>query len=75
MGFNVGRQASALREQVAIRLTKQDLERLETLVKKIRILSRNAVAREALRIGLAELEKQPTRILSLGGRTRPGRTR
>ena len=67
MGFKVRTPELALREQVAIRLTKRDLARLVALVKKIRILSRNAVAREALRIGLAELEKQPTRILSLGG--------
>ncbi|MBI4590259.1 MAG: ribbon-helix-helix protein, CopG family [Candidatus Rokubacteria bacterium] len=62
-----------LDKQVAIRLDQSDLERLQALTKKIRVLSRNAIAREALRIGLSELEREPARILRDGTKSKRGR--
>lgn len=51
-------------QQIAIRLTSADLERLEALAEKIPIASRNAIARVALRIGLEALEKDPTLLFA-----------
>lgn len=53
-----------LDQQIAIRLTSADLDRLEALAEKIPVASRNAIARAALRIGLEALEKDPTRIFA-----------
>ncbi len=54
-----------LARQVAIRLSDDDMDRLDALAESIPIASRNAIARAALRIGLAALEARP----------RPGTTR
>jgi predicted DNA-binding protein len=62
-----------LDKQVAIRLDQSDVQRLQALTKRIRVLSRNAVAREALRIGLSELEREPARILREGTKAPRGR--
>jgi predicted DNA-binding protein len=73
MRHNVIEWIPMLDKQVAIRLDQSDLERLQALTKKIRVLSRNAIAREALRIGLSELEHEPARILRDGTRSKRGR--
>ena len=52
-----------LPNQVAIRLSDEDLKRLDALAARISIASRNAVARAAMRIGLGLLEKDPARII------------
>jgi predicted DNA-binding protein len=52
-----------LSRQVAIRLSEEDMERLEGLVERIPIATRNAIARAALRIGLDALEKDPNQLL------------
>jgi hypothetical protein len=49
--------------QIAIRLSKDDIARLDALAARIPIASRNAIARGAMRIGLAVLESDPARIL------------
>lgn len=67
------KRAPMLDKQVAIRLARSDLQRLQELTTKIRVLSRNAVAREALRIGLDELERDPTRILQPSLKSRAAR--
>jgi hypothetical protein len=59
--------------QVAIRLTKEDVQRLDRLTARVRIASRNAVARAALRIGLDVLEEKPARIMGEGPPPRRGR--
>src|SRR5450755_1463625 len=46
-----------------IRVTAEDLRRLDLLVGGIRVGTRHAVAREALRIGIGALEHSPTRLL------------
>lgn len=46
-----------------IRISKVDNERLESLVDRIPVASRNAIARHAFRLGLEFLEKDPRRIV------------
>ncbi|HVJ20051.1 MAG TPA: hypothetical protein VM686_31770 [Polyangiaceae bacterium] len=53
-----------LARQVAIRLSEEDMQRLDALADSIPIASRNAIARAALRIGLAALEADPSQLLS-----------
>ena len=53
-----------LDQQIAIRLTSADLDRLEALAEKIPVASRNAIARAALRIGLEAIEKDPTHLFA-----------
>jgi hypothetical protein len=53
-----------LARQVAIRLSEEDMKRLDDLAESIPIASRNAIARAALRIGLAALESDPSQLFS-----------
>ncbi len=53
-----------LTEQVALRLSEEDMKRLDALTESIPIASRNAIARAALRIGLAALESDPSQLFS-----------
>ena len=53
-----------LARQVAIRLSDDDMQRLDALADSIPIASRNAIARAALRFGLASLEADPSQLLS-----------
>lgn len=53
-----------LARQVALRLSEDDMERLDALAASISIASRNAIARAALRIGLAALEADPSQLFS-----------
>jgi predicted DNA-binding protein len=52
-----------LSHQVAIRLSDEDLGRLDALGERVPIASRNAIARAALRIGLDALEENPGRLV------------
>lgn len=53
-----------LARQVALRLSEEDMKRLDALADSIAIASRNAIARAALRIGLAALEADPSQLFS-----------
>ncbi len=53
-----------LARQMALRLSDEDMKRLDALAESIPIASRNAIAREALRIGLATLEADPSQLFS-----------
>jgi len=53
-----------LAHQMALRLSDEDVKRLDALADGIPIATRNAIARAALRIGLASLEKDPSQLLS-----------
>jgi hypothetical protein len=53
-----------LGRQVALRLSDEDMKRLDSLADSISIASRNAIARAALRIGLAALEADPSQLFS-----------
>ncbi len=52
-----------LNEQLTLRLTRRDVRRLKTLKKRIPIASHNAIAREALRLGIDALERDPTHVV------------
>jgi hypothetical protein len=52
-----------LAQQVALRLNDEDLARLEALAARIRTVSRNTIARAALRLGLDALEADPSRAV------------
>lgn len=58
-----------LRRQLAIRLTEEDVRRLDALVGIVPVATKNALAREALRLGMGLLEKNPRHLL------RPKRSR
>jgi hypothetical protein len=62
-----------LARQVAIRLSEDDVKRLEALVDRIPIASRNAIARAAIRIGLEVLEKDPSRLFASAKKSRARR--
>lgn len=47
-----------------MRISKADNDRLVSLVDRIPVASRNAIARYAFRLGLEFLEKDPTRIVN-----------
>jgi len=53
-----------LSRQIAIRLDETDISRLDALAERIPIASHNAIARAALRIGLEQLEKDPTLLFA-----------
>jgi hypothetical protein len=53
-----------LSEALYIRVAKDDLARLDALVERIPIASRNAIARTAMRLGIALLEEDPARVLA-----------
>ena len=53
-----------LTKQVSVRLSEPDMERLDALADRISNSSRNAIARAAIRIGLAELEANPTKLVT-----------
>ena len=55
-----------LKEQLTLRLTRRDVRRLKTLKKRIPIASHNAIAREALRLGIDALERDPSHVLRRG---------
>ena len=63
-----------LSRQIAIRLSDDDMARLDALAESIPIASRNAIARAALRIGLAALEADPAQLFSTPKKTK-GRRR
>jgi hypothetical protein len=50
---------------LTVRLTKKELARLDALARRIAVASRNAVARKALQLGVAALEKDPERIVGV----------
>lgn len=52
-----------LGHQIAMRVSEEDVTRLEALSDRIPIATKNAIARAALRIGLDALEENPGRIV------------
>lgn len=53
-----------LSEALYLRCAPGDMERLDGLVERIPIASRNAIAREAMRLGMAALEKDPSLLFA-----------
>lgn len=54
---------TTFRAMVAIRVLQEDADRLDVLAERLPFVSRHALARAALKIGLAALEADPTRIV------------
>jgi len=71
--------AKNLTQMIAIRVTTEDTKLLDDLAERLPVASRHAIAREALRIGLAALDDDPTQLVraSTGGakRERVGRSK
>jgi len=71
---------TTFRAMVAIRVLQEDADRLDALAERLPFVSRHALARAALKIGLAALEADPKRIVdeemvkSPTRRTRPATT-
>lgn len=63
----------SFRAIVAIRILQEDAERLDALAERLPVASRHAIAREALRIGMAVLEEDPTQLVK--GATKAPRRR
>lgn len=57
------RKDPGLHRQIALRVSDEEAERLEALSARFPIVSRHAIARAALRLGLALLEEDPSRLL------------
>ena len=49
---------------LGLRVTAEDLERIDALADKVPVASRHSVARHAMRMGLALLEEDPQRFLA-----------
>jgi len=60
---------------LAFRLAQVDVDRLETLATKMPVLSKTALARAALLIGLDAIERSPARVLELPTPRRRGKRR
>jgi hypothetical protein len=60
------REGRALTANLGIRMSPADLARLDALAQRIPFVSRHGVARAALRLGMAQLEENPARILDAG---------
>ncbi|CAN5341398.1 hypothetical protein BH09MYX1_BH09MYX1_62200 [soil metagenome] len=52
-----------LTNQVTIRLSDEDVARLDAMTARIPVASRKGIARAALRVGLDALEKNPARLV------------
>jgi hypothetical protein len=52
-----------LTDLISIRLAPEDTAALDALASTIAVASRRAIARAALRIGIAELQKEPGQVL------------
>lgn len=61
----------SFRAMVAIRVLEEDAARLDALAERLPIASRHAIAREALRLGMTLLEKDPGQLVRKVGRPRP----
>jgi hypothetical protein len=65
-----------LNKQVALRVSEDEAQRLDAFAARFPILSKHAVARFALKLGLDLLERDPSLLLSGGAPTvRRGRPR
>ncbi len=61
----MGADDEKLTVNLGLRITEDDFAKIEALADKITVLGRQAIARQALRIGLRALEVDPTLALGL----------
>lgn len=62
-----------LTEALYLRIAPDDIRRLDALAERIPVVSRNGIARAAMRLGLAALDADPRRILEGGPPAKRGR--
>jgi hypothetical protein len=67
------KEKEALGEMLGVRVSSDDLARLDAIVQRLPIGSRHAIARFALRIGLDAIEREPAILLgsAVKGRKAP----
>jgi hypothetical protein len=67
------KEKEALGEMLGVRVSSDDLARLDAIVARLPIGSRHAIARFALRIGLDAIERDPAILLgtAVKGRKAP----
>jgi len=68
-------EKEGLSEMLGVRVSADDLARLDALAERLPIGTRHAIARFALRIGLDAIERDPGVLLggAVKGRKAPGR--
>ena len=69
------KDADGLSEMLGVRVSADDVARLDALAERLPIGSRHAIARFALRLGLDAIERDPGVLLGAAakGRKAPGR--
>jgi hypothetical protein len=55
-----------LAHTIGLRLTRDEIERLDALVRRLPIASRHSIARACFRAGLDILEADPARVIANG---------
>jgi hypothetical protein len=75
MAREKSKDKEGLSEMLGVRVSADDLARLDALAERLPIGTRHAIARFALRIGLDEIERNPAVLLggAVKGRKAPGR--
>jgi hypothetical protein len=75
MAKDKAKDKEGLSEMLGVRVSADDLARLDALAERLPIGTRHAIARFALRIGLDEIERNPTVLLggAVKGRKAPTR--
>jgi hypothetical protein len=69
------KEKETLGQMLGVRVSSDDLARLDALVERLPIGSRHAIARFALRVGLDVIERDPSVLLgsAVKGRKSPAR--
>lgn len=60
-------------QAIYVRVTAEDVARLEALAEQIEMATKSGLARAALRIGLAAIEADPTILLGMAQPARGGK--
>jgi hypothetical protein len=53
-----------LTKALFLRVSEEDVDRLDALAQRIPVATKNALARTAMRLGLELLEKDPARVIA-----------
>lgn len=68
-------QEGTLSKALFLRVGPEDIDRLDALSARLPVVSKNAIARTAMRLGMAILEEDPTRVLDVPSPRRGRRRR
>lgn len=75
METDMAKDKDGLSEMLGVRVSSDDLARLDSLAARLPIGTRHAIARFALRIGLDAIERNPQVLLGAGPKVRKGTSR